>query len=114
MVPKQILILEDDEHTAEGYAEGLRLAGHSVVTCTRFEEAREHLARFTPDILLTDVRVGEFNGLYLALLFRKASPTGRVIVISGYDDPVIRSESARMEAEFLLKPITVSELAKHL
>ena len=113
MAPKQILILDDDKNLLEGFAEGLRRNGHFVVACTRFEEARRQLACFVPDILITDVRVGEFNGLFLALLYRRLSPDGRAIVMTAYGDPVLQKEAAQMGAEFLMKPITLAELEDH-
>lgn len=113
MAPKQILILDDDVNVLEGFAEGLTRDGHVVVGVTRFEEARAQLRQFTPDVLITDVRVGDYNGLYLALLFRQSSPNGRVIVITGYPDPVIEREAAQIGAAFLLKPVGLSELEKY-
>lgn len=114
MAPKQILILDDDANALEGFVEGLKRVGHVVVGFRHFEEAREQLRRFTPDVLITDVRVEDYNGLYLALLFRQATPNGRVIVITGYPDPVIEREAAQIGATFLLKPVGLSELERHL
>jgi DNA-binding NtrC family response regulator len=108
---QKILVLEDDAAVAAVYAEVLRAAGHDVVVCESFEAARDELRRRPPDALLTDVRVGEYNGLQLALMFRSASPGGTVVVVSGHDDPVIRQEAARIGAEFMLKPPDFAALA---
>ena len=113
MRPK-LLILEDDESLDNLYEETFRDAGYDVVGCTRFEDARASLKREVPDVLLTDVRVGDFNGLQLAHLFRSHAPSGRIVVISGYDDPVIRRDAEALGATFLLKPIDLPELIARL
>jgi DNA-binding NtrC family response regulator len=105
-----ILILEDDAVVANAYAQALRNDGHQVTICTGFEEARECLKGETPDALLTDIRVRQYNGLQLALLFREVSPDGRVVVVTGHDDSVIRNEVAALHAEFLVKPISLAQL----
>lgn len=109
-----ILVLEDDEPTASAYAEGLAAPGTTVVTCNRFDEARRHLLSHCPNALLADVRVGEFNGLHLATLFRSHAPTGQIVIVSGYEDPVIRRHAEGLGAEFFLKPVSLAELVGRL
>lgn len=106
----KILILEDDASMAEVYAKVLRDEGHYVTVCTRFEDARACLKRSHPDAILTDIRIGEYNGLQLAHLFRSHAPEGRIVVVSGYDDVVIRKEVRELNATFLVKPIKLAEL----
>jgi DNA-binding response OmpR family regulator len=105
-----ILVLEDDGAVAQLYADALNLAGHNVRVFHSFEEARRELRARLPDALLTDVRLGEYNGLQLALLYRMLSPNGRILVVSGHDDATIRREAANMGAEFFVKPIDMEFL----
>jgi len=105
-----ILILEDEAVVANAYAEALRKVGHEVTVCTGFEEARECLKGACPDALLTDIRVRQYNGLQLALLFREKCPDGKIVVVSGHNDPVIRNEVASLRADFLVKPISLAQL----
>ena len=84
--------------------------GNDVTVCGTFEQAREHLRHEQPDAVVTDVRVGEYNGLQLALLFRRRSPEGRVVVVTGYDDAVLRRDVGAMHGEFLLKPVRITQL----
>lgn len=106
----KILVLDDDPSVANLYARALREDGNDVTVCTRFEDAREHLRRDPPDAVLTDVRVGEYNGLHLALLFRRYSRDGRLVVVTGYDDTLIRKEVDQLHGEFLLKPVRMAQL----
>ena len=110
MADGKILILEDDLFIAAMYGRALRRDGNDVTVCTTFKEAREQLKRDQPDTLLTDVRVGEYNGLQLAWLFRSYSPDGRLVVVTGYDDVVIKKEVGELRGDFLLKPVEMNRL----
>jgi two-component system, response regulator RegA len=110
MANGKILILEDDPFIAAMYGRALRRDGNDVTVCTTFKEAREQLKRDQPDTLLTDVRVGEYNGLQLAWLFRTYSPEGCLVVVTGYDDVVIRREVGELRGDFLLKPVEMNRL----
>jgi DNA-binding NtrC family response regulator len=110
MAGEKILILEDDPLVARIYEKALREDGNTVTVCTKFEDARQQLKDVHPDAVLTDIRVGAYNGLQLAHLFRTLSPKGKVVVITGYDDRVLRTEVAHLEGEFILKPVNIAQL----
>jgi DNA-binding response OmpR family regulator len=111
---RRILILEDDRSVANVYAAALRKSEQAVEVCNEFRQARTELRDHPPDALLTDVRVGEFNGVQLALLFRSQCPSGPLVVVSGHDDIVIRKEVEKLDGVFLLKPTNLAELTKYL
>ena len=52
------------------------------------------------------MRLGEYNGIQLALLARELHPNIKVVVFSGFDDPVLREEAERVGAPFLVKPVS--------
>ena len=79
-----------------------------------FDEARTQLRQFTPDGLLTDVRLAEYNGLQIAILFRSMAASAPILVVSGHDDPVIRSEVRSIGgAVFLPKPVDIDDLVDY-
>jgi two-component system response regulator RegA len=110
---KKILILEDERTSADLYAGVLRQAGFEVVVCESFPDARTCLKNELPDGLLTDVRVGEYNGLQLVHLFRGVSPHGVIVVATGHDDPTIRAEAERLGATFIVKPMDILSLPRY-
>jgi CheY-like chemotaxis protein len=110
LMARRILLLEDDQGVAAVYATALRAEGHDIVVCHSFEAARTELRLSVPDALLTDVRLGEYNGLQLAILFRSLSPEGPIVAVSGHDDPVIRQEVLNLHAEFFVKPVSLDAL----
>jgi len=107
----KVLILEDDPSI---YGIFLTGEGWDVSLCTSFEAARQSLRESVPDVLLTDVRVGEYNGLQLVILYKSVAPGGRVFVVSGHDDPVIRREAEAMGAEFMVKPVDLRILKQRI
>lgn len=111
-MPK-ILILEDDAGVAGVYSSILTNAGYDVRVFHRFDDARRALREEPPDGLVTDVRVGEYNGIQLALLYRMLSPSGRILVVSGHDDAAMRREAGNIDADFRLKPIDLDGLKNY-
>lgn len=109
----RILILEDDQAVAGVYSTALTIAGHDVAVFHQFEEARKDMKRHPPDGLLTDVRVAEYNGLQLALLYRMLSPNGRILVVSGHDDVAMREEAGNIDADFRVKPVDLNALTSY-
>jgi DNA-binding response OmpR family regulator len=109
-VPQVVLIAEDDLATLNGLAGYLRGAGFSVVPLPNFAEAHRIMPFANPDVVVADVRLGEYNGLQLAVQARSLDPSPVIIVTSGYDDPVLKAEAERLGATFLLKPFEPARL----
>src|SRR5688572_9365541 len=82
----------------------LESAGYRVVSARNFEEAKQALASEAPDILLTDLRLGSYNGLHLVLRSRTDHPEMAALVTSRIPDPVLEAEAQRQSAGFLLLP----------
>src|SRR4051812_50200224 len=64
---KQILVVDDDPAVLRVVQRGLTAAGYDVTACERFESAKDYLAGNMPDILLSDWRLGAFQGLQLGI-----------------------------------------------
>jgi CheY-like chemotaxis protein len=110
-VPDKILIVDDAESWLEAAVQLLRRRGYDVRGVRTFQEGRDALETFEPDLLITDVRLNEFNGLYLFLRSHQRHPNMACLVVSGYPDPVLRREAIQQGAfDFLLKPVEPSVL----
>ena len=110
----EVLLVEEDEQTLELLRIELTNAGLRVVAISNFLEARRYLAGHTPDALITDVRLGAYNGLQLVLQLKSEHPQCRVVVVSGYEDPVLRQEAVRFGAAYLVEPFSGPELLDEL
>jgi len=108
-LPFRILVLDDDEHALSGIVELLRDAGHHVTGAATYDAAKRLLAVSPFDLLITDVRLRSFNGLHLVMQSRSDHPDMAVIIITGYDDPLIELEAHRYRSELVRKPIRPAE-----
>jgi ActR/RegA family two-component response regulator len=110
-----LLIVDDDVALLQALARFLaESGGYDVVSCATFEEAKKEIAAVHPEILVTDVRLGAFNGLQLVLLARDVRPDVRLVVFSGFDDPVLKEEARRLGATYLVKPVSGQQILKEL
>ena len=108
-LPFRVLVLDDDEHALTGMAELVRSAGHDVTAASTYDEAKQLLAVGPYDLLISDVRLRSFNGLHLVMQSRIDHPDMAVMIITGYDDPLIDLEAHRYHAELVRKPIKPAE-----
>jgi FixJ family two-component response regulator len=107
---EQILVVDDDAQVLRYLNDVLQDAGYDTVTCNRFEDAKAVLATMRPALLLTDVRLGAYNGLQLGFFARSHHPDLPIVVLTGFEDPTLREEAARSGAAFLVKPVTRAAL----
>jgi DNA-binding NtrC family response regulator len=106
----RLLIVDDDLSLLDAMQRALRDSLRTVVACDSFEKARQLLKDQSFDALITDVRLGAFNGLQLAVMARDMHPEMRLIVFSGFDDPVLRADAEQIGATYLVKPVTSADL----
>jgi len=109
-----LLLVDDDLSLLGALSRFLADSGFEVVPCSTFEDAKREIGSLRPEILVTDVRLCAFNGLQLALLARDVRPDVRVVVFSGYDDPVLKEEARRIGATYLVKPVSGHTLVQEL
>jgi two-component system response regulator YesN len=112
--PRNVLIVDDDIVLLDALERAFREAGERAIACGSFEDARRVVRDQTLDALITDVRLGAFNGLQLAVMARDIQPNIQVIVFSGFDDPVLRADAERIGATYLVKPVPSSYLIQLL
>jgi DNA-binding NtrC family response regulator len=107
MQPRRVLVVDDDRATRAGLAELLEHAGYDVISTESFHDALSILRTKPPDLLITDVRLHEYNGLQLVIARGDSVPA---IVITGHVDPVLEQEARRQGAEYILKPVNPGQL----
>lgn len=108
---RSVLVVDDDLALLDALEGAFKEAGGlKIVALANFEDAKRILRTETFDVLVTDIRLGAFNGLQLAVLARDFNPAINVIVFSGFDDPVLRQDAERLGAVYLIKPVMSSHL----
>jgi CheY-like chemotaxis protein len=109
-LPHRVLVLEDDENALAGIVELLVESGYDVTGASAYEDGKRILSSTSFDLFLTDVRLRSFNGLNLVKKVREDAPDTAVIIMTGYDEPLMQLEASRYSAGFIKKPIKSREL----
>jgi DNA-binding response OmpR family regulator len=104
------LVVEPNELDLITVVSALTGAGFRVSATDNYLDARNLLASEPPLVLVTEVRLGAYNGLQLALRARTSGPRVTVIVMSAYADSVLQRDAERAGATFALKPVDPPEL----
>ncbi len=106
----QILVIEDDDNTAEVIRILLRDVGFRPVTVDCGQDAIHELSSSTPDLILLDLNLPDMNGLEILRAVRMNSFVP-VIVLSGYGKD--RDRVVALEAgadDYMAKPFSPEEL----
>jgi DNA-binding response OmpR family regulator len=105
--PYKILIVEDNEASRMGLRTLLIRAGYEVASASSFIKGRRAITEQAPDLLITDLRLGEYNGLQLVAAVPLGVPS---IVVTGYPDSVLAAEAQKLGAHYVTKPIVPETL----
>jgi len=92
----------------------LKGSGHDVVFAPGFEPAIKKLDQIAPDLLITDVRLGGFNGLHLVIRSQSTRPKMRSLLLDRVHDPVIAADAERHGAAYFGGPLTAVTLAEQV
>jgi len=84
--------------------------GHEVVLLNDFASARQELDARPPGLLVTELKLGAFNGLHLTLRARARFPSVSAIVI-GDADCVLQAEARTQHTQYLVRPFDESTFA---
>lgn len=112
------IVIVDDEKWALIYLNSLFNSpdnGFEVVsTCRCPQEAIKIIEKEKPDVLITDIRMPEINGIELIEHVRSMDIPCEIVIISGFAEFEYAKEAVRLGAfEYILKPIS-TESAKNL
>jgi CheY-like chemotaxis protein len=111
-----ILVVDDDERGRRLTSRMLRDEGFVVIEAGSAEQALEQLADAREvQIVLADIAMpGGMNGVELAEKVRKAEPSQRIVLMSGYDR--LFPKWGEMGARFplLMKPFTAEQLIRQM
>jgi DNA-binding NtrC family response regulator len=98
---RHLLLVGVNADTSRVTKASLTKAGYQVTSVPGFEDACKVMSRGHPDLLLTAVRLGRFNGLHLAVRCQWNHPQLPVIVLAGQGDEGLMEDAARLGARFL-------------
>jgi two-component system response regulator PilR (NtrC family) len=108
---KRILIVDDEQSMRELLAILLKKEGFDVVSAGSRAEAARALSESAVDMVLTDVRLPDGDGLEVLRHVKAASPGTVVIVMTAYGTTETAVAARKLGAEaYVLKPFDVDEV----
>ena len=110
MMPRRILIVDDEPQIARVLRTSLESSGYEVMLASDGEQGIERFLSFQPDLVITDLAMPLMDGLALTRAIRKIDDTP-IIVLS-----VRSAESMKIDAldegadDYITKPFGIQEL----
>jgi len=107
----KILLVDDDPGLLRLLSIRLRAEGYDVEAVESAHKALATLNRFSPDLVVTDLRMDKMDGIELLKELQTRSPGLRVVIITAHGtipDAVVATQSGAFG--FLTKPIDKDEL----
>lgn len=106
-----ILIVEDDQKLAKVTSMVLRGEGHDVEVAYSLETARIHLRETAPEIVITDLHIGDESGLTVLSEARQEPQLPDVVFITAHADAATAAQAMKDGAyEYVTKPFTNEEI----
>src|SRR5262245_21950405 len=109
--PLRVLVIDDEASHAETVAEALEAVGYTCTTATSGKAGAAAIDKDEFDVVLTDLKMGDLDGLAIVKKVRDQLPESEVVVITGYGDVQTAVEAIKLgAAHYLLKPVDLGEL----
>jgi signal transduction histidine kinase len=109
--PAKVLVVDDEESVVVTIKAILQLDGYDVVTTTSGAEARAMVRKQEYDLVLSDLRLEDGDGLDVLRAVRESSPDTVTIMLTGYASLESAVQALRAGAyDYLIKPSEVEEL----
>ena len=106
-----VCLLDDDSSVLRGLRRLFSSADLHTEEFSDPEEFLRHVRTHRPAVALVDVCMPLMSGLEVQSQLREISPSTRVIIFTGKDDPLVRSTALNAGASaFLTKPFDDEEL----
>lgn len=113
--PMSILIVDDESAIRDTCAAVAQQTGMKAVAVPTAEEALDVLERTSVDILLTDLKLPQANGVELLKVVHDLHPEVAVVVLTQYGSIESAVEVTRLGAlDYVTKPFRIEELRARL
>jgi CheY-like chemotaxis protein len=109
---KRILIVDDEKKVAFFLQESLEDLGdnYEIVSAETAEAALQQIESQPFDLIITDLRMPDINGLELMQRVRVISPETRMILITAYGSDEVEAEARRLQAySYFTKPFHIED-----
>ncbi len=112
---KRVLIVDDEETLTWSMAKSLSKDKdkYEVIIANNGKEAINLLKKNKIDLVITDIRMPDINGLDLLVKIRKEYPEIKVIIMTAYGSSDVQKEANRRGSIYYVeKPFEISDIRK--
>ena len=107
----RILVLDDEPIVCKRLKPALEKLGYEVDAFTQSPEAMRQIQRISYDIIITDLKMKEIDGMQFLSEAKKLHPDTEVIVITGFATMETAKQSLQKGVfDFIAKPFKLSEI----
>ena len=107
----RILVLDDNAITREVVKRNLIKHGYQIYTAGNFDLARDILKEIKPDLVITDLKMPDINGIDVIKYISENYGDTEIIMITGFPTISTAVDAVKLGAnDYLTKPFTDVEL----
>jgi CheY-like chemotaxis protein len=106
----RVMVVDDDKILAQVLSEILRDAGFEVSTFNHALHAAQYALKSPPDVVVTDFRMPDIDGLVLTAWLCENYPACKVVIVSGDVDSVAEQAPSGLQFTLLQKPFLTESL----
>lgn len=107
----RIMVLDDEPIVCKRLKPALEKLGYEVDAFTQSPEAMHQIQRISYDIIITDLKMKEIDGMQVLSEAKKRHPGTEVIVITGFATMETAKQSLQKGVfDFIAKPFKLSEI----
>jgi len=107
-----VMIVDDDQDLAESLADLLAANGYQVEVANNGREAVERFREKDYGITFMDVRMPVMNGVDSFFEIRKIKPTARIVLMTGFKEPIVNRALENGAVALLSKPFDAEAMLK--
>jgi two-component system, OmpR family, KDP operon response regulator KdpE len=110
----KVLVVDDEGQIVRVLRHGLEAEGYQVRTAMDGRGGLEHFRAWVPDVVITDLRMANLDGLELCRRIRQISKTP-ILVLSVKDDEETKVKALDVGADdYVAKPFGMAEISARL
>ena len=106
----RIMIVDDDRDLAESLADLLKVFGYEVTVATNGRDALERAQTSDFDVTFMDVRMPVMNGVDSCLAIKQIKPQARIVMMTGFKEPILAKATAAGAEGPLQKPFSPEDM----
>ncbi|SHJ70484.1 response regulator transcription factor [Parasporobacterium paucivorans] len=113
-----LVLVDDEEIVLTGIQKVFKMADYQFNIIGAFSnplKALESLVELSPDLIITDIKMPQMNGLEFSTRAKQLLPKAEIVILSGYDDFTFAQSAVKLGvSDYLLKPIKKKDFEKML